>query len=198
MKKAGYVLTLAIVLLFCGQSGRAAVREWQLDPPHTGFYFTANHMFAKIRGSFLDFSGTVLFDPADLALSRMKFVIEVDSIDTHVAKRDRDLLAPEFFDEATYPEIVFESTSITQTGKNDYAVTGKFTIKGRTHDLVLPLALAGIKEHPAQKDKLVVGFTGTIVLDRLAYGIGTGSVAELALLGREVEVLVSFEALSDK
>ncbi len=161
MKRFVVVVVLALaVLAGAGGECRAAARDWQLDPAHCNFYFTIQHIFAHIRGRFADFSGTVHFDPADLEHSSMKFVIQTKSIDTGFARRDRDLRSRNFFDVADYPTMVFESVAITAAPDNLYNVRGKFTIKGKTYDLVLPLTLAGIKAHPAMHGKEVLGLNG--------------------------------------
>jgi polyisoprenoid-binding protein YceI len=198
MKKTGVLTALILAGVLYAQGAFAEARSWQIDPAHSGFYFTIDHIFSKVRGQFNTFSGTVNFDPANLAESSMTFVLEVKSIDTAIAKRDKHLQSDDFFDEANFPEMRFESVSITTAGDNEYTVAGKFTVKGKSYDLALPLVLAGVKEHPVEKGKEVAGFNGTFMIDRLAYGIGTGKFADLGVVGRDVEVLVTFEALSDK
>ena len=108
------------------------------------------------------------------------------------------LLSAKFFDAGHYPLITFESKTITDSGNGVYAVAGVLNIKGKTHDLTLPLTLAGIKDHPALPGKQVAGFNGRITLDRLSLGVGDGSFYKKGMVGKDVEVLVSLEALSPK
>ena len=132
---------LAIVLFFLLASAAdlsAAVRTWEIDPVHSNFYFTIDHVYSKVRGRFSEFSGEVKFDPGNLADSRFFFEIKVDSIDTSIAKRDKHLLSADFFDAGKYPVMTFESVKITDAGNNLYQVAGKFTIKG-----------AGVRPGPA-------------------------------------------------
>ena len=79
-----------------------------------------------------------------------------------------------------------------------FEVQGKFTVKGEVYDLVLPLTLAGIKDHPAAKGKEVIGFNGKITIDRLAYKIGAGKFYEMGVVGKDVEIFVTLEGLSAK
>ena len=184
-------------LLFVAQS-HAEVRSWELDKGHSNFYFSVDHIFSKIRGYFGEYSGEVLFDPDNLAESRMMFEIDVKSIDTAIAKRDKHLLSEDFFDAAAHPKMVFSSTKIVSTGSDSFDVHGTFTVKGKDYDLVLPLTLAGVTDHPMKKGQEVAGFNGTITIDRLAYGIGTGKFFEYGVVGKDVEILVSLEVLSKK
>lgn len=176
----------------------AAVKVWELDKGHSNFYFSVGHIFSKVHGQFDDYSGEIHFDPDNLAESRFYFAIKTASVDTNIAKRDKHLKSADFFDSAKYPLFTFESTKITDAGNGLYNVLGKFTIKGEVYDLVLPLSFAGVKDHPMAKGKQVVGFNGIVTIDRLAHKIGTGKFYDLGVVGKDVEITVSLEALSAK
>jgi polyisoprenoid-binding protein YceI len=198
MKRSLIATIILVSLILAGQTALGAARNWELDKPHSNFYFLVDHIFSKVGGQFNDFTGEVKFDPDNLAESRFFFEIKIDSVDTNIAKRDKHLQSGDFFDSGKFPLITFESTQITDAGNNKYEVLGKFVVKGKTYDLTLPLVLAGIKEHPAVNGKEVIGFNGEITIDRLAYQIGTGKFYDLGVVGKDVKIFVTFEALSDK
>jgi polyisoprenoid-binding protein YceI len=198
MKKLSVVYLALFFFIVSAQPVLAAARNWELDKAHTNFYFAVDHIYSKIRGHFNEYSGEVKFDPNNLAESRFSFKIETASIDTSIVKRDKHLQSADFFDADKYPLMTFESTKITAAGNGLYEVLGKFTVKGVEHELLLPLTLAGIKDHPAVKGKEVVGFNGKVTIDRLAYKVGDGKFFNLGLIGKDVEILVSIEALADK
>jgi polyisoprenoid-binding protein YceI len=197
MYKYLFTLTLAVLLLF-GQSASAAARAWELDTAHSNVFFSIDHIYAKVQGRFNTIAATVHFDPAKLAESRFDFEIKVDSIDTGIDQRDDHLRSPDFFAAATHPLITFRSTGITDAGGGVYQVAGKLAIMGTTHDLVLPLTLAGVKDHPTTPGKQVAGFNGRLSVDRLALGVGDGKFYKMGLIGKEVEVFVTLELLADK
>lgn len=193
------VFTLALLfVIVSGPPVSAAARDWELDKAHTNFYFSIDHIYSKIQGHFNEYAGEVKFDPKNLAESRFFFKIETASIDTNVAKRDKHLQSADFFDAGKYPEMTFESTKITDAGQGRYEVQGKFTVKGEEYQLLLPLTLAGVKDHPAVKGKEVIGFNGKVTIDRLAYKVGSGKFYDLGVVGKDVEIFVSIEALADK
>lgn len=198
MNGLNFFVVALLFLLANAPNLQAAARAWELDAPHSNFYFTVDHIYSKVRGQFNTFSGEVRFDPNNLADSRFSFKIEVDSIDTNIAKRDKHLLSEDFFDAGKFPVMTFESAKITDAGNNLYNVAGKFTVKGVAYDLVLPLTFAGIKDHPAAEGKEVAGFNGTVTIDRLTYKVGSGKFYDMGLVGKDVEILVTLEALSDK
>lgn len=197
MKKIS-LISAFLFFLIGTNSSFAAVTSWEFDKVHSNFYFSVDHIFSKVNGNFRDYSGTINFDPENLDESSFVFEIVVDSINTDNAKRDKHLLSADFFDEDKFPTIRFESKKISSVGNNNYIVAGKFTIKGEVYDLSLPLALAGIKQHPAQKDMLVAGFNGKLTIDRLAYKVGTGKFYDFGVVGKDVEILISLEVLSKK
>jgi len=194
MKKS-LIVSLLFILFCSAGTVFAQAPQWNIDKDHSNFYFSVEHIYSAIQGRFQSYSAEIHFDPADLESSRFLFEIEVDSIITHIAKRDKHLLSPDFFNEAEYPLIRFESTTITKTAANTYDVAGTFTIKGKKYDLVLPLTLEGVQNHPMMKDSLVAGFNGRVTIDRLAHGVGNGKFYELGIVGKDVDIFVSLEVL---
>ena len=192
-----WLTTLALFTLLVPASSVLA-RSWELDPAHSNVYFSIDHIYSKVQGNFQDISATIDFDPAQPSAGRFSFAIKVDSINTGIAKRDKHLLSNDFFDSSAFPIIKFTSTSVSDSGNGQLKITGKLNIKGKEHDLVLPLHFAGIKDHPAAAGKQVIGFNGRLTLDRLALNVGSGKYYEKGLVGKDVEVLVSIEALAAK
>ena len=197
MKKALFSLTLAVLLLF-GQNASAAARAWELDTDHSNVYFSIEHIYAKVQGRFAAIAATVHFDPANLKESRFDFEIKVDSIDTGIKQRDDHLRSADFFASSDHPLITFTSNAVTAAGEGLYQVAGTLTVKGKSRDLVLPLTLAGVKDHPTTPGKQVAGFNGRLSVDRLALGVGDGKFYKMGLLGKDVDVLVTLELLADK
>lgn len=198
MRNMTTILTVFCVSLIFTVQSYAGSRTWDIDKAHSNFYFSVDHIFSKVHGFFGDYAGEVHFDPNNLAESKMVFEIDVKTINTAIPKRDKHLLSPDFFDAAQHPKLVFSSNKIVSTGENTFDVHGTFTVKGKDYDLVLPLTLEGIKDHPMEKGKEVAGFNGRITIDRLAYGVGTGKFVEYGVVGKDVEILVTLEVLSNK
>jgi len=176
----------------------SASDSWELDKGHSNVYFSIDHIFSKVNGNFNDFSADIVFNPDDLGNSSFAFTISVDSINTNISKRDKHLLSADFFDEGEYSTMSFTSTSVTAGDGGLYNVAGKLNVKGKDYDLTLPLVLAGVKDHPAVPGKEVAGFNGTVVIDRLVYGVGSGKFYKMGVVGKDVEVFVSLEVTRSK
>ena len=97
--------TLIVVFLFglIASSLHAEVRPWKIDEEHTNFYFSVDHIYAKVQGRFTDYKGTLTFDPDNLKDSEISFEIKIKSVDTGIGKRDRHLRSADFFDASKYP-----------------------------------------------------------------------------------------------
>lgn len=187
------ILALTLILI---SAQSAWSNDWKLDKGHSGLVFNVNHIFSKTFGQFKDFDAAIVFDPASLDKSSLVFKIKVDSIDTNIAKRDKHLLSPDFFDAGKFPEIAYTSSSISKVDDTHYKVVGTLIVKGKNYALDLPLEYLGPKDHPMQKGSQVAGFNVEVTLDRLAYGIGDGKFYKNGVVGKDVEVQLSLEVLS--
>jgi polyisoprenoid-binding protein YceI len=56
----------------------------------------------------------------------------------------------------------------------------------------------GTKQSPFDEDSEVAGFEARLVIDRLGYSVGTGKYYEMGVIGKDVDVLISFEATRKK
>jgi polyisoprenoid-binding protein YceI len=176
---------------------QATAQQWKIDPVHTNFFFEIKHTFATVRGQFMDFSGDVYFDPDNPEKSRFDFVIQVDSIDTKVGKRDTHLRSPDFFDSGRYPLITFKSAKVSRTGDNKYIVAGTLTIKDVSRDLALEFVYHGQKANPLKAGELVAGLDSRLTVDRLEYHVGDGKFYKMGVVGKDVDILFTLELLRD-
>ncbi len=191
-----FSIVFVILFVLAFSPLHAGVRSWEIDKDHANFYFSVDHIYAKVQGRFTDYKGTFLFDPNNLNESKISFEIKVHSVDTGISKRDKHLLSNDFFDAAKYPVMTFISNSITKSGENIYNVKGKLTIKDVTADLIIPLEYFGKKAHPLLKGMEVAGFNGRVLLDRLNYHVGDDKYYKMGVVGKDVDVLITLELLS--
>jgi polyisoprenoid-binding protein YceI len=176
----------------------AAGSEWKLDPAHSGIYFEIDHIYAATRGYFEEFDGKVIFDPDNLDGSSFDFKVEVNSINTGNSKRDGHLEGNEFFVARKFPLMTFKSTNIKKVKDDQYIVEGTMTVKDVSKIVSVPFTFFGIKQSPFDKDSEVAGFEARLVIDRLEYNVGTGKYYEMGVIGKDVDVLISFEATRKK
>lgn len=199
MKKLIFIPAIMLIMIFtAAQKAPAAAQAWDFDTAHSGFYFTVEHIFAKIIGFYEDYSGTFRFDADNLEESVIDIQIEATSLNTNIRKRDNHLRSDDFFGVSKYPLITFKSKRITHKGGNQYEIEGDFTMKDVTKTLVIPLTYFGTKDNPLKKGEIVAGFETRISIDRLEYHVGSGKYYQMGVAGKDIDILVSLEMLRDK
>jgi len=133
-RRIGVVSTIALV---ASLSALAQTSTWNIDPAHSTAQFTVRHLgISNVAGSFTKVTGTVVLDDRDITHSEVSAAIAVDSVDTRVEARDKDLKSPHFFEDEKYPTIEFKSKKIVSSG-GKLQVIGDLTIHGTTRDVRL-------------------------------------------------------------
>jgi polyisoprenoid-binding protein YceI len=189
-------LLLFFLLFIIGIPLQVMAQKWEVDPVHTNFYFDVKHnTFSTVRGQFMDFTGDVFFDPENPGQSRFDFIIQVDSIDTNVGKRDTHLRSPDFFDVARYPTITFKTTKVSKAADNKFIVEGQLTIKDVTRDLALEFVYYGQRENPLKKGETVAGLDTGLTIDRLEYHVGEGKFYKMGVVDKYINILFTLELL---
>jgi polyisoprenoid-binding protein YceI len=171
----------------------AAPTEWAIDPTHTSVGFTVDHMVvSEVDGQFKQYSGKVLLDEKDPTKSTVELTIQVASIDTGVADRDKHLRNSDFFDADKHPTITFKSTKITKAGKG-FKIKGNLQIRGVTKEVTLDATLSDAITNPWGKQVRGAKLTGTI--NRLDYGVSWNKGLDKGGLavGNDVTITVKTE-----
>jgi len=172
-----------------------APTTYTIEPAHSSAHFKVRHlMISNVRGEFGKVSGTVKFDPANLADSSITAEIDVSSINTREPDRDTHLKSPDFFDVANHPTIKFQSKKIEADGPGEYKVTGDLTIRGATQEVVMHV------EGPTPEIKDPWGNTrrgaeATTKISRKEFGVAYNAVLETGgmMLGDEVDISLAIE-----
>jgi polyisoprenoid-binding protein YceI len=187
-------LTLAVVAL----PAHAAPTTYTIDKSHSDVGFQVRHLVSKVRGSFGDFSGTIVMDKDKAENSSVEFVVKAASINTDNEKRDQHLRSPDFFDVEKNPDITFKSTKVTGGANGQYQVAGKLTMRGVTKDVTLPVTFLGEATDPWGNVK--AGFETSTDLNRKDYGINWNAALDKGgfLLEDVVNVQISLEVAPKK
>jgi polyisoprenoid-binding protein YceI len=143
-----------------------------IDRSHSYLGFTIGFLgLTRVRGTFNDFTATILYDDAHPERSSVTLVIDAASIDTHNEGRDRDLQAAPWFDTAKHPKILFQSRKIEAKGKEQYLVHGDLTIKGVTKPIAIPMVRTVPRGPDAGWGNIRIGGTGAVTLNRRDFGV---------------------------
>jgi polyisoprenoid-binding protein YceI len=174
----------------------AAGTAWNIDPAHSSAQFAVKHLaISTVRGAFTSVKGTIQFDDKDITKSTVDVTIDVSSVDTRVADRDKDLRSDHFFDAEHFPTITFKSKKVEQVSPGKLKITGDITIHGATKEVILDVdgPSAAIKD-PWGNQRMGVNASGK--LSRQDFGIGANYPA--AMIGDEISITVDAEMVKAK
>jgi polyisoprenoid-binding protein YceI len=170
--------------------------KWIIDPEHAVATFAVRHfMIANVVGLFGKMTGTIYFDPPDIAHLSAEAEIDVSSLSTGNKERDEHLLSPDFFDVAKYPKITFKTSRVEATGNNRGKVTADLTIRGITHPISFEVECLGPVKSPFS-GKSCIGFRGTTKINREDYGMKVSYPMEGGglVVGKDVEITFDVQA----
>src|SRR5690349_23105303 len=124
--------------------------------------FTIKKFGINTRGEFKGLNGSIKWDADDPSNSVFDVSVAVNTINTGIGMRDKDLKEATWFDASKFPTINFKSTNITATN-----VTGNLTIKGTTKQISFPFTVTATTAGYV--------FEGRFPLNRRDFGVGGSS-----------------------
>jgi polyisoprenoid-binding protein YceI len=170
---------------------------WNIDAAHSTVGFTIRHMvFAKVRGRFGKYEGTLRIDEDDVTRSSVDVTIDAGSIDTGNPDRDTHLRSAEFFEVEKFPELRFRSTRVEGDARGTLRVTGELTIRDVTREIVLEADFAGRGVDPWGNAR--IGYVAKASIDRKDFGLRWNQVLEAGgvLVGDRVELEFDVQAVT--
>jgi len=173
------------------------VPVYQIDAKHAGAHFKVRHMMISwVSGEFSHVTGSVAFDPMNLAESHVEAAIDAATVSTREPQRDRHLKSADFLDVGRYPALTFRSTKIVPVGEQSYNVDGDLTIRGVTRDVTLRVGSVT----PEIKDPdgfLRRGAHAAARIERRDFGLIWNAVLESGgfVVGDEVEITIDVELI---
>jgi len=170
--------------------------KFKVDHAHTNVSFSVKHMvIAKTTGSFTDFDASLEVDPDDMSTFIVMATIQAASIDTNNDRRDNHLRSADFLDVANHPTITFESSTLSTMGDKQ-VLHGNLTIRGVTNAVEIPIEIVG----PVMAmGNTVVGFAGTLTIDRRDYDVAWSRQLDNGglVVANEVEIEVNGEFIME-
>ena len=187
-------IQFASAFLLLAASVAGAQHTYEIDTAHSAAQFSIRHMMiSNVKGEFNKVSGSVVYDPKNLADSKITAVVDATTISTREPKRDAHLKSPDFFDVAKYPSISFQSKSVS-SANGKILVRGDLTMHGVSKEVVLtaePLS-------PEIKDPyglLRAGTSASTKVNRKDWGLNWNAALEAGgvVVGDEVTLTLDIE-----
>ncbi|WP_233835948.1 YceI family protein [Paraburkholderia sp. ZP32-5] len=149
---------------------------------------TTKQMNVPVDGKFKKFSAQLNFDPAKPAAGTASVSIDTASYDLGADDYNKQAQGKEWFDTAAWPAATFVSSSIAPAGGNQYKVTGKLTIKGKSQTVVVPVVIAS--------QGATQTFDGSLPIKRTQFDVGTGEWKDTSVVADEV--VIKFHLVASK
>ena len=188
------------ILLTVSAVPGAAPATWTIDPEHSAVQFSVRHMLiSDVRGEFDGPTGTVAFDPADLASTQVEATIDARTINTRNAPRDQDLRGAEFFNVAKFPRITFKSRRAQVLAPGSLKLIGDLTMRGVTKEVSLSVEGPTPEIVDLNGDRRL-GAAATTTIDRRDFGLLYNELIEGggAVVGNQITITIDLEVTRRK
>lgn len=171
---------------------------FNLDPLHTQIEFAAKHFgMMTVRGTFTDvkISGEVSVDQPNT--SHVEVTINVNSLRTHNAQRDKDLLSSYFLQLDQYPTITWKSKKFEPAGADKGKVTGDLTIKGVTKPVTLNVVKYGELNDANMGHR--ISYAAETEINRKDFGMSFDAMADgRFIVSNEIQINIEGELVEVK
>lgn len=177
----------------------AGTTTWTVDAAHSNVEFSVKHlMISSVKGRFGDVKGTVTYNEANPAQSRVEIEVGIHSIDTRAEQRDAHLRSPDFFDAEKFPTMRFVSKRIDGDINGEFKLIGDLTIRDTTREVVLDAEFHGREKDPWGGERM--GFEAKGRLNRDEYGLHWNQVLESGgwLVGNDIKLSIEVELVKNK
>jgi polyisoprenoid-binding protein YceI len=150
-----------------------------------------------VRGTFTEvtINGEVL--PEQPAKSHLEVTINVQSLRTHNATRDKDLLSSNFLQVDKFPTVSWKSTKFEASGGDRGTVTGDLTIKGITK----PVSLSVVK-YGELNDAMMghrISYAAETKINRKDFGMTFDMMADgKYVVANEIQINIEGELVEEK
>ena len=152
-----------------------------VDGAHAFVQFRVKHLgFSWLYGRFNDFDGSFSYDPNDDSKNRVEVTVDVASIDSNHAERDKHLRSKDYFNVSKYPTANFVGTKYETTGEGLAKLTGELTLLGVTKEITLDVEYIGAGKSPWGDER--IGFEGRTTINAQDFGVPASWLTEVDLI----------------
>ncbi len=141
---------------------------------------TFSQMGVAVEAPFKRFSGKVDYDPAAPERASAQLSVDVASFDLGDPQYNDEVLKPEWFNAAKYPQATFVSSAVQAAGSGKLKIDGTLTLKGHSEKVQFVASVA--------PEGSGYTFSGELPVKRLAFHIGEGDWADTDTVADEVRI----------
>jgi polyisoprenoid-binding protein YceI len=172
---------MLITLALLGTTTLLNAADWK-QQAGSALTFKGLQQGESFDGQFRKFDAHIHFDPAALAEAKFDVQIDITSADSANSERDETMLGGEFFDSKKFPKAHFITQAFRLVAPGKYEADAILTIRDKSVALKFPFTWSGNAKSAELRSK--------VILDRLAFDVGTGDWEDESSVGHKVEVIV--------
>ena len=152
---------------------------WVVSGSRTRVTFTVGNLGRTVHGSVSCSRGHVQVDDAGCPV-RVEAELDLNSIDTGIAKRDADLRKPRLLDIDRQPTMAWSADRFTRHDDGSWSAEGQIALRGAS----APLTVTGA---PEAVDATSIRVRASAVLDRRSVGIRAPGFLIGRIIGIEID-----------
>ena len=188
-KQIAGLLTAAAISI-CTFSAQAEDYVIDTKMAHAFIQFKVSHLgYSWLLGRFNTLSGEFSYDEKNPAAAKVKVDIDVSSVDTNHAERDKHLRGSDFLDTDNHPKASFVGTGFKDLGDGKAELTGNLALHGVTNPLTIAVSHMGHGKDPWGGYRR--GFEGTTNFKMADFGI----ISKLGPVSETVHLYLTFEGV---
>ena len=185
-------LGLAAALLLACSHAIAEPEAYRIDDSHSFANWSLRHVASKTSGTFSDITGKILIDRDNLANSSVEAKINMLSVNSSHAKRDKNIQKADFLDVEKFAEMTFVSKKIEVKSNTEGVMTGVLTMHGVAKEMTFPFKVLGFGIDPWGGNR--TGFEAKTLLKASDFGFGWG-IKPNAPVGDDIEITLLIEGV---
>ena len=187
------IVLFSVILM--SSNGMAALNKYIVDVRHKHAYiqFKVSHLgYSYVLGQFDQFKGVFCYDPDNPSASRVEIELDINSLDTGHAERDKHVRGEDYLDASKFPTAKFVSTSFEETGNEVAKLTGDLSLHGVTRTITMEVIRVGMGDDPWRGYR--AGFEARFNIIAADYDLNYS----LGVVSQEIEIYVILEGIRSK
>jgi polyisoprenoid-binding protein YceI len=153
--------------------------EWRMLE-NSEFTFEATFEGSAAPGRFAQFDLSLEFDPENPEAARLEVTVSLAGADMGDPDMNTVIADPVWFDVVNFPQAVFASERIEQTGLGEFVASGILNLKGISQAVAVPFSWSD--------DGTRGDMRGQFALQRIEFNVGSGEWAAGDAIGIEVQL----------
>ena len=170
---------LALFLCALALPGASIATDYVVQPAASKLSFSDTFQGSAFTGSFTQWTASISYDPAHLAVSKFDVTVNPASASTGDKDQEKALPGADFFNVAKFPTAHFVTTGFRQNGAQVIA-DGNLTLRGVTKPVSLMVTFKPLGTGAT------LDVSGSV--KRLDFGVGGGDYADTSVIGADVKI----------